>query len=471
MQKNTFLTTTTLLLLALISISNVAWSQEKITLRGILEDTKEHYPLLRQEKVLDASLENIKQTLYYAYIPQVSINGNVRYQSHVPSIALKMKEPGAGDDTSLDPFVEKMMGRIVVPNIPKLQYQTYAQVTQLIWGGGRVKSGGEVARAAIAEQTARMKADYEKVEDAVTELYFALLMLDAQDKLQETYLTEINRQKAKAENGLNNGVVSLNDIDEIELERLKAEQQRATIKDGRATLLRTIGYYTGKNYNPESTEAVVPEIPMISLERAEDRGLGHIDQRAGKREERYAPGRMTHLLLDAKLQSAKATYEMSVADMMPQVALFARGGYGRPGLDFFSDKSQPFFVYGLTFSWDFGNLYHLNAKRRDLHNSEEMIRIGREAFEINTRAKVEKLRGEARRYRTLVDRDEEIIATYQRIADRANLMEEAGTMTAPDRLRKVGELNGALRTRDVHKVQLLRALYMAERELGAFGAK
>ena len=175
---------------------------------------------------------------------------------------------------------------------------------------------------------------------------------------------------------------------------------------------------------------------------------------------------MTHQVLDAQVRTAKAVYDMSFADMLPSIVAFARGGYGRPGLNMFAEKGQPYFVYGLTFSWNFGNFYNLGTKKLDLENTRALVRLQRREFEINQRAKVEKLKSEAHQYETLIAKDEEIAALQRQISDRAALQQEAGTMTAPDRLEKLSALNAALQTRDVHKIQQLRALYMARRALG-----
>ena len=444
------------LLTLLILASSIAGTkaQETITLERVLSDTKAYYPYLQKEEVLESSLDNIEKTLWYAYIPQVSVSANVQYQTDVPSITIGMSEPESGGDPVLDQIMGKMVGRIQIPEIPKLQYQTYAQVTQLLWSGNRVSAGAEMKRANIAQKSAEAKAGYEKAEDAVTELYFSLLMLDAQIKLQDNFLTEIARQKAKVENAQSAGVATQNDLDEIELRRLKAEGQRDELQESRASILRLIGIYTGKAYDPDQTVAEIPSVPLLGTDTTPATGS------------RYAAGRMTHQVLDAQLRTAKALYDASFADMLPTIGAFARGGYGRPGLNLFADKGQPYFIYGLTFTWNFGNFYNLGSKKLDLQNTRELVRIQREEFEINQRAKVEKLESEARRYETLIAKDEEIVSLQRQISDRATLQEENGTMTAPDRLEKLSALNAALQTRDVHKIQQLRALYMARRALG-----
>lgn len=429
-------------------------AQETLTLERILEDTKAYYPYLEQEEVLQSSLDNLERTLWYAYIPQVSINASVQYQTHVPTLSFNMSEPGPEDDPMMDQLMGKMLGRLQIPEIPKLQYQTYAQVTQLLWSGNRVSAGAEMIRAGIAQKSAQAKVEYERVEDAVTELYFSLLMLDAQQKLQDNFLSEIARQKTKAENARDNGVATQNDLDEIELERLKAEQQQARLKEARSSILHTLGLYTGKTYLPEETVAEVPATPLIEDDTRSVPGS------------RYASGRMTHKLLDAQIRVAKATYEASFADMLPSVLAFAKGGYGRPGLDMFAGKGHPYFIYGLTFSWDFGNFYHLGTKKLDFDNTRELVRLQRKALEINARTEVEKYKSEAVQYQALIDKDTEIADLQRRISDRASLQEETGTMTAPDRLRRLSELNATLQTRDVHKIQQLRALYLAKRALG-----
>ena len=445
---------TTLFLIAGLGMFLSASAQETLTLGGVLADTKAYYPYLEEEAVLQSSRDNLEKTLWYAYIPQVSIGANVQYQTHVPSLALNLKEPEGPADPITEQMMSSMLGRIEIPQIPKLQYNAFAQVTQLLWSGNRVSAGAEMIRANIAQQSAEAKASFEKVEDAVTELYFSLLMLDAQEKLQNSLIAEIGRQKAKAQNAFDNGVATQNDLDEIAIQEIKAQQQKEQLTESRATVLHTIGLYTGKSYDPETVTAEIPSVPMFDVAQADP-------------DARFAPGRMTHQVLDANLRMAEANFQSAFADMLPSVLAFAKGGYGRPGLNMFAPKGQPFFIYGLTFSWDFGNFYNLGTKKLDLDNTRELVRLKRKAFELNARAELEKQQSEARQYDDLIKRDEEITGLRRRIAERAALQVESGTMTIPQKLEKETELTVALQTEEVHKIQRLRALYMAKRALGA----
>ena len=428
-------------------------AQETLTLEGILADTKAFYPYLEEESVLQSSRENLEKTLWYAYIPQVSIGANVQYQTHVPSLSLSLKEPEGPTDPATEQMLGGMLNRIEVPQIPKLQYNAYAQVTQLLWSGNRVSAGAELIRANIETQSAEAKAAFEKVEDAVTELYFSLLMLEAQEKLQDNLIEEIVRQKAKAQNAFDNGVATQNDLDEVSIQEIKARQQKEQLEESRATILHTIGLYTGKSYAAENVTATVPEMPMFEVTSAE-------------KEARFAPGRMTHRVLDANLKMAEAQFQAAFADMLPSVLAFAKGGYGRPGLDMFAKDPKPYFVYGLTFSWDFGNFYNLGTKKLDLDNTRELVRLKRKAFELSAKAELEKQQSEARQYDALIARDREITDLRRRIAERAALRVESGTMTIPEKLEKETELTVARQTEEVHKIQRLRAFYMAKRALG-----
>lgn len=427
-----------------------------LSLDSVLSTTRQNYPTLAQGELTQASGVALREALWYAYIPQVSLEGRTHYQTDVTAMELKLKPAPEGEQTfPPDEMMKSVVGRIEMPGLPKFQYDAYVQVSQLLWDGGRVSAGARQVDANTAVELSQQKQEYEQVASAVQELYFALLMLDAQAKSQQVMMDELARQQTRVSNAIKNGVATQNDYDEVSLEVLHADQTMQTLQDSRSAVLRALGVYMGRELSPETT-AEVPAYPILPAKK-----IGTDSHR-----QRIAPKRAVHALLDAQGDLADARYSSALADGMPTFALFARGGYGRPGLNMLNPQAQPYFMYGATFSWNLGGLYSIGKQRQVRTNTHRLIELKRDAFELATQAKLAEQQKDIDQYRRMLQTDEEILSLRKRISDRAEIQAEEGTITTTERLQKLSAYTVAQQTLDTHRIQLLRAIYAVKNTLG-----
>lgn len=411
---------------------------QTITLEECLEQTRANFPLLDQKRVQQEMGESLSKALWYAYIPQLSLEGRATYQSHVTELDIEMPQLPGMPPMELD-----------MPEIPKLQYQAYLQATQLLWDGGRVSAGVQRVKAETEAQQAEVEVQLRKVEEGVTELYFSLLMLEKQQELQQILIDELSRQERRITFALNNGVATENDLDLVRVEQLKADQRSEQLQLSRRALLDALSVYTGMELSVES-RAAVPASPLLPSAEGS----------------RYAPQRPEHRLLDAKLRSADAAWQSYRAGGMPTLALFARGGYGRPGLNMMNPDPMGFYIGGVTLSWNFGKLYDYSAQQDKLKGTSLLIELQRQALEREIASREAQLSAEAKQYQALVDKDREIMALQKRIAERGALQEREGTLSTTDYLQQMSNYHAAEQTAGVHQLQYLRSLYRIKSNLG-----
>ncbi|MDD7437598.1 MAG: TolC family protein [Bacteroidales bacterium] len=420
------------------SLMGIVAMSQTITLEECLENTRANFPLLDQKIVQQEMGESLSNALWYAYIPQLALEGRMTHQSHVTELDVTMPQlPG------MPPMV------LDLPEIPKLQYQAYLQATQLIWDGGRVNAGSRKIKAETEVHQAEVDVQLQKIEEAVTELYFSLLMLERQQELQQILINELARQERRIASALNNGVATENDLDLLRVERLKAEQSSEQLQISREAVLESLSLYTGRELSTE-IKAAIPTVPVF----------------ATKEEERLASQRAEHALFDAKLRSAEASWQSYKAGGMPTIALFARGGYGRPGLNMLNPDPMSFYIGGITLSWNFGKLYDFDAQRKKLQGTSLLIELQRQALEREIASKEAQYTAEARQYQALVDKDKEIVALRKRVAERGKLQENEGTLSTTDYLQQISNYHAAEQTAEVHRLQYLRALYRLKNNFG-----
>ena len=428
--------------------ATVLASTPPITLEEVLEGTRQHYPALRQKERVAEIDQALQKAIWYAYLPQISLLGNGSYQSEVTYLDLQMPE------------VEVMPGMppvqvppIDFPKLPHLQYNAYLQATQLIWDGGRTKATQKVIGADHSSEIAQLGVELHQVEEQVITLYFSLLMLQAQQEMQQALLEEINRQVERSEVAYQSGLASEQDLDEMALQRVAAEGQLEQLGISEKHLRKSLSILSGQSGILE--QPIITPLPKTTEEETPI-GQGR----------RLAPNREEHRLLDTARWKAEATLQDFIAEGMPTLALYARGGYGRPGLNMMDPKGRPFYMVGLTLKWDFGRLYGVPAQRVRERQSKEIIELKREALEQKIEGQVQKLRGEMEQYDALLNQDAQLIEIRSRILERAKVQEAEGFISKIDYMSRLTAYIHAKQLAEVHQIQKLLAQYRLQHQLG-----
>lgn len=424
--------------LVLALCSTMLLHAQRITLEECIASASEHHPTTEQKQLQGKLGEQLKRALWVAYIPQLSLDASANYLSDVVELDIKMPE---------------VMGiKVPPPDLPKLpnfQYNAYLQVTQLIWDGGRVKAGTEAIKSETAVQEAECEIAARKVRDAVVELYFALLLVDKQMELQQVVLEELARQNSKVASLLSTGMASENDLDLVAVEQIKAEQTHDQLRESRKALLDALSIYTGLKLS-ERTVAQLPTLPSLTSEMGS----------------RVAPNRAEHLLLDSKLKSSSADWKAYLAKGMPTLALFARGGYGRPGLNMMNPDPAFYYIAGAKLSWNFGKLYDLSTQKKKLHQTQQLIELQRQSLEMELQRELSEARSEVKQYEARVTSGRALVERLERVMARAQKGEEEGTMATSEYLEQRSKLDAAKRMLEVDQLQLLRAKYRVQNRLG-----
>lgn len=424
--------------LVLVVFNTLTLQAQNITLGECLEAATAHHPTTEQMQLQGKLGEELRKALWLAYVPQLSLEASANYLSDVVELDIKMPE---------------VMGIKVpppdIPQLPHFQYNTYLQVTQLIWDGGRVKAGTEAIKSETAVQQAETEVRSKKVRDAVVELYFALLLVDKQMELQKVVIEEFARQADKITSLLATGMASENDLDLVTVEQIKAKQTSDQLQQSRKALLETLSIYTGLKLS-EGTVAQLPSLPTITTEKGS----------------RVAPNRAEHLLLDSKIKSSSADWKAYLAKGMPTLALFARGGYGRPGLNMMNPDPSFYYIAGAKLSWNFGKLYDLSTQKKKLHQSQRLVELERASLEKEIQRELSEAYNEVERYETQLTSDRLLVDTLERVLNRTKKSEEEGTLATSEYLEQKSKLDAAKRTLEVDQLQLLRAKYRVQNRLG-----
>lgn len=410
------------LILSLIASASVAQAQ---TLDECQRAAEKHYPIIKRydliAKTTDLTVKNIQK----GWLPQVTAAAQATYQSAV----------AAWPD-----YLQSMFHQVglKMKGLRKDQYKLSIDVQQPIYDGGAISGQRKIASQEGKVQEAENEVNLYQVRQRVNELYFSILLLDEQIKLNDDVKALLQSSEQKLSAMVKGGTAATSDYENVRAERLSAEQANESLKAQKEMLSRMLSVFCGIEIihlqKPQALDAAVstntrPEMRLFDNQLR----LSEVQEKA----------------LDARLK--------------PHLGLFAQGFYGYPGLNMFEDMMQHKWslngLVGVKLSWNIGALYtHKNDKAR-LRLQREQIENAREVFLFNNSIDEIQQKENINRYRKMMQNDDEIIDLRTHIRKAAESKLAHGIIDVNSLLREINNENAAKAQQAIHEIDMLKEMY------------
>ena len=397
------------------------------TLDECQQAAEKNYPLIRQYGLIEKTTELTVANIQKGWLPQVSAQAQATYQSDVTAWPdeMKMMMNGMGID---------------MKGLTKDQYRVGIDVQQTIYDGGVIDSQKAIAREQGKVQAAQNEVNIYHVRKRVNEMYFSLLLIDEQIKLNVDLQTLLAGNESKLESMTKHGTAAESDLQNVKAERLNVVQKATELASQRQMLQRMLSTFCGME---------VKEVRKPVLSVAE------VLQQTGLRPELKA--------LDAQIDLLNAQERALNAALIPKVGVFAQGFYGYPGLNMFEDMMHRKWslngIVGARVTWNIGALYtHKNDKAK-LQLQRDMTENSREVFLFNNNLEQIQQNENMARYRQLMARDGEIIALRQAVRKAAESKLAHGIIDVNDLVREINQENVARVQQSVHEIEMLKEIY------------
>lgn len=390
----------------------------QVTLEQCKAWAQGNYPVIKQYNLVEQSRRFTVENAAKAWLPQVSVSGTASYQSDVTTIPITL--PG-----------------VDIPTLSKDQYDVNITVSQQVYDGGAVSSAKRLAEAQGDVGREQVSVAMYDVNRRIDELFFGILVLDEQIGQVAVLQEDLSLSLASVKAMVKGGIANQTDVDAVMVELVKAKQKGTSLLTQRNTYLKMLSTFVGKEIGDGDT--LVKPMPPILQNGANSRPELAL----------YAA---QERLLDARLKS------LNVA-LRPNVGLFARGGYGNPGLNMLKDDFDAYYKVGVTLSWNFGSLYTRANDRRNIDIERQTVQSERDAFLFNTRLQTELESGAVANLREQLRQDDEIIKLRRRIREKAELRVANGTETVNEMLRDINAVIDAQLGKRLHEIQLLQEMY------------
>ena len=396
------------------------------TLEECQRAAEQNFPLIRQygliEKTTDLNVANIQK----GWLPQVSASAQATLQSDVPAFPDEFQK------------LYQQMG-ITMEGLERDQYRVGIDVQQTVYDAGSIKSQKEIARRQGELQSRQNEVTMYNVRRRVNEMYFSLLLVDEQIRLNADLQTVLEGNEKKLAAMLKGGTASESDWQNVKAERLNVVQKMTGLKSQRTALVRMLSTFCAMEVN----RLVKPEIPENTGSTVNLR-----------------PELKT---IDAQLRLADAKEKALDATLMPRLGVFAQGYYGYPGYNMFEDMMSRKFSWngmlGARLTWNIGALYSRKNDKAKLQAERETAEANRERFLLDNKMEQIQQSENISRYRQLMIDDEEIISLRSSIRKAAESKLAHGIIDVNDLVREINSENKARVEQCIHEIEMLKEIY------------
>lgn len=412
-------------IIILLAAGLMAFVSQAQTLEQCQQAAERNYPLIAQHDLIARTTELTVSNIQKGWLPQVTATAQATYQSAVTAWPDEMKG------------LMQQMG-VDMKGLARDQYRVGLDVQQTLYDGGAIRAQRQVAREQGAVQQAQLDVTLYNVRQRVDDMFFGLLLLDDQMRLNADLQELLAASEKKLASMVKHGTAAQCDLNNVTAERLNVVQQHTTLESQYRVLQSMLATFCGI----EITGLVKPA--AIDAAGADN-------------------NRPELSLIDSQLRLADAQDHALNAALLPRLGLFAQGYYGYPGYNMFKDMMSRDWSWngmvGARLTWNIGALYtHRNDKAK-VQLQRETAQNQREVFLFNNRLEQMQYREAIERYRSLMAQDEKIITLRQQVRKAAESKLSHGIIDVNDLVREINSENAARVQQSIHEIEMLKQMY------------
>ena len=385
-----------------------------------------NYPLIKQYGLIEKTTELTVANIQKGWLPQVSASAQATYQSDVVAFPDQMQA------------IYQQMG-LDMKGLTKDQYRVGIDVSQTVYDGGAISSQKRIAREQGKVQTAQNEVNIYNVRKRVNEMYFALLMLDEQMKLNQDLQELLSGNERKLASMVKNGTAAESDWQNVKAERLNVVQQATDLEGHKQMIRRMLSTFCGIEVKQLSRPPLTPPDSGGENRRPELKAL------------------------DAQIGLYNAQEKALDAALMPKLGVFAQGFYGYPGLNMFEDMMRHDWslngIVGARLTWNIGALYTRKNDKAKLQLQRDLTESNRDVFLFNNNLEQIQQNENISRYKKLMADDEEIISLRQAVRKAAESKLSHGIIDVNDLVREINAENAARVQQSMHEIEMLKEIY------------
>ena len=421
------------LLIIFLCSTVIASPARGLTMDECVGMARENYPLIKRYELIERTARIDLSDIGKSWLPQIGVYAQGTVQSDTPGFPDKMLPMLA--ELGLD-----------IPGMRKDQYKVGLDVSQTIWDGGKSKADKEVARADARVQMAANEVELYAVEERVQDLFFAILLVEAQVRQAELTAGLLQGNLARLRSMFANGTAMQSDVDAVEAEYLAVAQNITRLKGNAESFRRVLELFIASPLAGKTLECPQAEIP------------GNLQ-----------PDRPELRRFDAELAKVESMRRQAAVSTAPKIGLFAQAYYGYPGYDYFQSMMTHDWGFnvmgGIRVSWAIDAFYTKKNRLSRLSLAGKDIENSREVFLFNTNLASAQGQAEIRKQQAVLADDERIVELRTSVRKAAESRLANGVIDTTDLLSKITDEAAAAVNAAYHKIELAKTVYQLKHTL------
>ncbi|HET6225275.1 MAG TPA: TolC family protein [Bacteroidia bacterium] len=399
---------------------NISFAQDQLNIDSCYVMAKSNYPLIKQQELISKTKDYTLDNATKGYLPQIGINGQASYQSDVTQIPISL--PGMN-----------------VPTLSKDQYKIYGEITQPLTDVLVINQQKKLINDNSTVEQEKLEVELYKLKERVNQLYFGVLLINAQLQQTELLKKDIQRSIDKTNAALANGTALKSSVNILKAELLKAEQRTIELKTNRKGYVEMLSVFINKKINEQTAfQKPAAKGNTLTINRPELK------------------------LFDAQKSTFTAQNKLITARNIPRLSLFFQSGYGKPALNMLNPDFDFHYIGGLRLSWNLSAFYTFKKDKKIIVLNQDLVEVQRQVFLFNTQLSLTQQQTELNKLEELIKSDEEILALRTSIKTTANSQLENGAITMNDYVSYVNAEDQAKQNKLTHQIQLLMTQYAAQ---------
>lgn len=411
-------------LIAVICIgwSLTMWAQEAPVLR--LDDcyrrALEVYPLSRQQELFDEQEVLQIKALERQYYPVLELGGEARYQSDVVQVGLE----------------SSVALPIRFPEVPHDNYKVDLGLKQLIYDGGRINNKKQISRTAEEINRAQLRKEQRDLKDYIHRYFSQVLLLQQQQQILEArqQLLQVRWEELRVR--VENEMALQTDLDQIHAAQILLQQQMDEVESNRLAALSGLSVFLQQPV-PPATRFEMPASKAVENGAVNTRPEWNI---------------MT--LQQQQLNDQKGLLK---SGYLPRLGGFVTAGYGKPGLNLFSDRFDTYWLAGIQLHWKLWDGHQKKIQTARLDVQSKLLDTRKSTFKMKLEALLTGIHGEINKHQLLLEKDRELVQLRTRISATAASQLANGTITSSQYLMELDKETRARMEMELHRIALAMA--------------
>jgi outer membrane protein TolC len=406
-----------------VTVAQQAVVSRSFDLRALQQAAIGTDPRLRQLQLLMTQSELRLRNIAAGRLPSIAVEGQAQFQSDVPTV----------------PFTLPNGRPLFSP--PKATYDSGIRLDQRLFDA-TIPAQSAVERAQLAEQQARIRTTLFSLKQQVNEAFFAAAALQARSGALSAVIADLEARLAEMNARVSQGTALPSDASAIEATLLQRQQDVEELRSSRRAALARLVVLTGQAIRDDD-ELALPDL-AAAVTDARQRAA---DVRARPEFEQFA-----------RIRERLATQaDLTTAQERPRVSTFAKVGYGRPGLNFISDRFDSYGLGGVRVQWNAWTWGMPAREREALALQQQVVAADEAAFEKTIVDGTESDLAAIDRLQNVLALDERIVSLREQVVRSTALRLQEGVVTASEYLDRDTELLQARFAFAGHRVELAQA--------------